>query len=417
MQKITLIIFIVISITGFVALNFPTPIKIEGDGVFYYSWLHTVFFDRDIDVGNQLAHYASYDRGSQWFIENSIKTPTGMTPNAYAFGSAMMWSPAIVVAHTMLLVLPTPWTADGFSLPYVLVINFLAVIFGIVAGFSVYKTLRFWFTVEQSLLTVPAIIFATPWIYYQQLEPFMSHLPSLALVSIWWYLLVRQYQKQKTSLSLVGAITFLMVATRWQHLLFLIAYVPLLWSVRHEYKKVILIVTALAIPILVWLGLQAQIWHTLYGSYFLTPQGSRFVRPEFHGLYTLFSSNRGLLLWSPVLVFSFIGLLPLWKYSKSLVLAVTGAFVLQWALNSSLNDLGGGDAFGGRRFIETLPFLAVPLAMLFQKYWQRRKVWMVIVVLAIMWNVILIDNYRRGVIPRSGEFEFFATVDPLSVVR
>jgi hypothetical protein len=417
MQKIALIIFIFVSIAGFLTLNFPTPIKIEGDGVFYYSWLHTVFFDRDIDIGNQLAHYASYDQGSQWFIENSIKTPTEMTPNPYAFGSAIIWSPAIAVAHGVLLVLPTPWPADGFSLPYVLVINLLSLVFGVVAGFFVYKTLRFWFTVEQSFLAVTALIFATPWIYYQQLEPFMSHLPSLMLVSLWWYLLVRQYQKQKTSLWLVGVVTFLMVVTRWQHLLFLIAYVPLLWSMRYEYKKAIPIVTALTIPVLMWLGLQAQIWHTLYGSYFLTPQGSRFVRPEFHGLYTLFSSNRGLLLWSPVLVFSFAGLLPLWEYSKSLALAVIGTFVLQWVLNSSLNDLGGGDAFGGRRFIETLPFLAVPLVILFQKYWQWQKVWVIVVVVAIIWNIILIDNYRRGVIPRSGEFEVFTTVDPLSLIR
>jgi hypothetical protein len=57
--------------------------------------------------------------------------------------------------------------------------------------------------------------------------------------------------------------------------------------------------------------------------------------------------------------------------------------------------------------------LAVPLAMLFQKFWQWRKGWAIIVVVAIVWNVILIDNYRRGIIPRSGEFAFFATVGPL----
>lgn len=157
----------------------------------------------------------------------------------------------------------------------------------------------------------------------------------------------------------------------------------------------------------VFVGCQSLIWRELYGLYFLVPQGQRFVRPEFHGLYTLFSSDRGLLLWSPLLILALAGWPWLWHRLRLWAGLAALIFLLQWIANSSLNDLGGGAAFGARRFIETLPWLALPLYSFFSRWKKDRLIWLVIG-LFIIWNLLLIQFYRWGDVPRSGEFDFFS---------
>jgi len=109
-------------------------------------------------------------------------------------------------------------------------------------------------------------------------------------------------------------------------------------------------------------------------------------------------------LWSPVIVLTMVGFVWLWRKSKFWTAVVLVAFIFQWVINSSLNDLGGGDAFGGRRFIETLPFLALPLAALLD--WLKKYFWLLaaVIIILIFWNLLLIQNYRWGNIPRAGEF-------------
>jgi hypothetical protein len=230
-------------------------------------------------------------------------------------------------------------------------------------------------------------------------------------------------------------VIFLLVATRWQNVLFLVAFLPLLGRLsaprllsplqdlvwpkfktavdrRAIVKDIVIFLTPLGAA--VWL--QAAVWKTIYGEYFLVPQGHTFVRPEFHGLYTLFSTDRGLLLWSPVLVAAFVGLAWLWQKSKFWTIIVFSVFALQWLINSSLNDLGGGDAFGGRRFIETLPFLALPLSALLDRFKKIYLPAVAVVIILIFWNLLLIQNYRLGNIPHSGEFEIRRSlIDALSL--
>jgi len=186
-------------------------------------------------------------------------------------------------------------------------------------------------------------------------------------------------------------------------LLFLMVLWPSFISSRHNLKLISRRLLFIAIPaIIVWL-IQTAIWKYLYGYYFLLPQGRGFVRFDFHGFYILFSSNRGLLLWSPIIILAVGGFYFLYQKSKYLFFIAISAFIVQWLINGSLNDLGGGDAYGARRFIETLPFLALALAAFWSKY-NRRWLIVGVTVLLISWNLILIENYRQGIIPHSDEF-------------
>lgn len=412
MPKKILLYVVLISFCLFLVINLSSPIKIQGDGVFYYNWLHSALFDGDLDFTNELQYYSAYDLGSKWFLENNVLTQSGKVPNPYAFGMALMLLPLILIANLFTWIFnsfnPELFILDGYSYFYNLAVNFSTWIFGTLSLIIIYKINRIISNQDfkSSLKAVLAIFLATPWIYYQFLEPSMSHIISLFLVSWWWYLVILKWQRKDVNFLLFILVTFLMLATRWQNLIFCLAFIPLIFQ-KVDYKKTIQIIKRIILIItpivLFWLS-QFLIWKHLYGQYILVPQGYMFVKFDLHPFYVLFSSNRGLFLWSPILILAIIGWYFLLKKSKFLAWTTFVLFIGQWLINSSLNDLGGGDAFGARRFIETFPFLAMCLTALYQKLkkckWQS---WIVVIVL-IFWNFILIENYRLEYLPHSGEF-------------
>ena len=84
------------------------------------------------------------------------------------------------------------------------------------------------------------------------------------------------------------------------------------------------------------------------------------------------------------------------------------ALIGQWVINSTLSDLGGGDAFGARRFIGTLPFIAFAIAAFVEKCWYSRVILIITVVCFITINLLLISFFHYDLIPRHGTFNLFS---------
>lgn len=413
MARRILILAVAFSLLLFIIFNFRAPIRIQGDGVFYYSYLHSVLFDHDLDFKNELQHYSSYDAGSLWFLEHQILTPRSMVPNAYAYGTAIMWLPFILVAHFLTWLAgylqPSLFVLDGYSYFYNLGINFGSWLFGILALLINYKTAKKFFNEIVSAKAVIALFLATPWIYYQIFEPSMSHMASLLAVSTFVYLLIKLYQGEKVNRWLLSGVIFLMLAIRWQNLFFGLAFIPLLIKELRvkEYKKIVSQALVFLVPMIIFWVSQSLLWFYLYGRYILTPQGSHFVRPEFHGLTILFSADHGLLLWSPIVALAIFGWWFLGKKYKYLLMMSVLVFVAEWLINGSLNDLGGGDAYGGRRFIEVMPFFVLGLAALWVRIRKYPWIFSSLIIVLIAWNFLLLENYRLGFIPHAGNFDFF----------
>ncbi len=390
----------------FFILNLPDPLKIQGDGVFYYSWLHSAVWDRDFDFENQLERFSLTDYHSSRFLEEKITTPTGLIPNPYPPGCALIWLPFVGLADLFSRIgsdFGGDFPTDGYSFFYPLTVNFSGWLFGWLALITVYSSLRKFFSARPALAAVLAAGLATPWLYYQFFEPAMSHSASLFLVSLFWLFNLRLWKRQSVNPYFYGLVVFLMIAVRWQNFLFLPA--GLIISRPLSGKRAVKLASWLA-PLAASVFFQVWLWRRLYGRWLLIPQGENFINWNIHGLTTLFSSDGGLLWWSPILVFALAGLVFWAGRSRRIFLAVGIAFLAQWLLNSSLSDLGGGEAFGARRFIATLPFLAFGLAAFWEKFGRWPKLVWLAVFLAIAWNFILIENYRLGIIPRAGRFDF-----------
>jgi hypothetical protein len=402
-------LIIAASFTLFLFINIPSPTKIQGDGVFYYSWAHSAIFDQDIDFRNQLQYFSQYDFYSNKFISENIETQTGMTPNPYAFGTAILWAPFIAIAHLASLVVNAIFSreiflADGFSALYFFAVNLASWIFGTVSLVLNFKTLKYYFSDKISLISTGLFWLGTPWIYYQFFEPSMSHMASLLCISVFFHLVVKELRGGSYQPFLLFLSALMATSVRWQNALSFLIFI-IVFSRKNSGWKLVSSRNLLVLAALFLVGLlQITIWKVLYGNFFIIPQGEDFILSDFHGIATLFSSNRGLLFWSPIFILSFVGMI-FWNKSKKVFLLAIGVFISQWLVNSALSDPGGGDAFGARRFIETIPFLILFFAEAIN-YLQRKKI--IIFAWALTsWSILLLIGYHYDIIPRSGEFRVF----------
>jgi hypothetical protein len=95
------------------------------DEVQYYSYLRSLWFDRDVSFDNEYRHF--YDAGvarstlfSETFIEPA--TDTGVRRNFATLGSAVLWTPFFAVADVSVRIgraLGSDTPADGYSKPYI----------------------------------------------------------------------------------------------------------------------------------------------------------------------------------------------------------------------------------------------------------------------------------------------------------
>jgi hypothetical protein len=93
--------------------------------------------------------------------------------------------------------------------------------------------------------------------------------------------------------------------------------------------------------------------------------------PTLHGLKEVFVGDRGLLLFSPVLVMAVIGLWLLWRQGRRLEAGVAASISVVFALSDAGYFLPyGGASPGPRFFVPALPFLALGLGPAFRR-WPR----------------------------------------------
>jgi hypothetical protein len=116
------------------------------------------------------------------------------------------------------------------------------------------------------------------------------------------------------------------------------------------------------------LGVQALVWHELYGAYLVQTHaglgGFHWTDPS--GWQTLFSSRHGLFFWSPLLLLAAGGLL--WRLRRGLeplLGCYLVSFGLLWYCNSCRCCWWFGDAFGGRAFLELGGLYVLGLASAF----------------------------------------------------
>ncbi|PIS28125.1 hypothetical protein COT42_09080 [Candidatus Saganbacteria bacterium CG08_land_8_20_14_0_20_45_16] len=381
----------------------------EVDCIGYYSYLRSLMIDHDLEFQNDFTLFG-------WPRRAQEKTDLGHTTNPWSVGPAILWAPAFVLAHLYSLLLNAvghPVPLNGVSFVY----DFFIVVFSMGSGLLglifIYKFLRFFFSAALSLTTVLAFFYASTLVFYQFHEPTMSHVLSVFAVSGFIYFWYDKFlQKRSGDWLWLGVWAGLIILIRSQNIFFVLG--PLLAETIVMFKREqsvgfrwLLGPAQLLIMAFLCFIPQMLAWKFLYGSCFTIPQGEGFMKwgaPQIPSL--LFSTNHGLITYTPIMLFCLIGFLLVNRVSKREQM-LAGTFFLIFCcelyINAAASDWGAGWAFGARRFSAGAIMFAWGLGMFLR--WSNYRQWLRYLVLSgvallVIFNLLFYFQWAYGLIPR-----------------
>jgi hypothetical protein len=254
-----------------------------------------------------------------------------------------------------------------------------------------------------SVLTVGTSSFLA---WYMVVEPAMPHAVSAASVSfLLCFWLARRPLTGRRDWMVLGVLVGFATLARWQNVAF--AALPLVDAMmkpRRPLRQGAWSLLAFAVT----LTPQLAYWYAMTGN----PVG---VTMERHSVEwgqlrvaeVLFSTNRGLFPWSPVLYLGFFGLLLWLRRSTRLASLCLLGFALQVYINGSVEMWYGGWAYGGRRFDNSLVLFVLGFGA-FLDFVRRRPLLPVagLSAVLVLWNVGLMLQMKKAEIAPDGNVSF-----------
>jgi hypothetical protein len=301
-----------------------------------------------------------------WTVEgkdgNKIPRPT--------YGMAVMYSPFFFVGH--IIAKNTGYRADGYSLPYKWCLHIGSFLYALLGLWFCRKNLLLFFNETITFITLICIFLGTNLFYYTFAWGEMSHSYLFCIFSIYIYYVLRWFQLKKKRylfiFSFLAGFAVLIRPTDVVILLFPVLYgVVSLNDLKQRYIFILNQIRAMLTAIFIFLLpilVQLIYWKTYSGSW--TPhtypekEGFFFSDPKVYNF--LFSFRKGWFIYTPLMLFSLIGILLLWKTAKEWLWFSIALFCVNVYVLSSWWDWGFGGSFGCRAIIQHYAFFAIGFA-------------------------------------------------------
>jgi len=366
----------------------------------YYAYLHSWIFDRDLDFENELRAIPGV-----WDIMTEAH-PERPEYNVAPIGTAVVWLPFYLAAHALMLVL----SGMGFDVPtgglassYAMAAAFGSHVTVLLGLLMVHASLRNWFTVRTSLFATLLVGLASPLIWYLTDQPWMSHACSFFAASLVLWLWARNRESRRMrDWALLGAAIGLAMLVRPSHAV--LAVLPALdvialLAAKRPAPSAIGGAALAIVAIFVVFSWQLATWWFRYGAE--PPPGSPMQWATPAVVEVLLSGHHGLFAFHPVLLFGFIGVIPLWRRAPYTAICLTLVLAGYVYMNAAIQSWYGGGSFGMRRFVGVLPFMAPGIAAFgasFVGFCRKRPAVPAALVLVVLtlFNAALVVQYRQG---------------------
>jgi hypothetical protein len=352
---------------------------IRSDGFSYYVYLPSWFIFHDASLSAVARDCCG---GAFPGYTAIIRWPgTHRWVDAHPIGVAVMQSPFFVVAHAL-----TWWTnlsPDGFTFYYQHAAGLSGTIW-VIAGLGLLRQLLLrHFSDRVTAATLVTLLFGTNLYHYATYDSSYSHAHSFFLFTAFLNLSELWHQgPTRTRTILLGIVSGLIVLVRHTNVLFLLV-LPLfgvtderslrnrVLQLRADWRRVSLIAGIAALIVSPQLAIYYRATgHLLVSSY--GALGFDFKRPKLFGV--LFSVQKGLFFWSPVLLLAVAGLAGLWRSRLAARAFLPGALVfliLDTYVIASWWDWQFGGSFGHRGFTDTLAVFGLGLAAFYA--WSAKR--------------------------------------------
>ena len=415
------------------SLPFVNP-WIRGDGVGYYAFARAALLQHNLDFT------ADYQQANEAFRENRLdaqgqplaeyRTATGHLDNHFTVGPALLWSPFLVLADGVVLLarsFGSKLPQDGFSAPYRIAMAVGTAFYGFLGLFLSFRLACKYVEERWALLATLGIWGASSLPVYMYFNPSWSHAHSAFAVALFLF----YWHKTRNNRSLprwiaLGAIVGLMLDVYYANAMVL-ALLP--FEAAHDYKMAFRRATPDTPPVfqlflrhmiffavLLVCLLPTFIAHrVIYGSVFESGYMSvaqwDWLSP--HLFSVLFSSDHGLLSWTPILLFALGGLAAFWRSVPRVGGAFLFVFLAFFYFIASYPDWAGISSYGNRFFVSLTPLFVVGLAFFldrFSRFFRTRRSAMALstVILAafVLWNAGLMFQWGAHLIPPRGPISF-----------
>ena len=397
---------------AFVYTSGRTGPPIRSDGFSYYVYLPSWFIFHDASLSSVArdccgGEFPAYTAIIRW-------PSTRRWVNAHPIGVAVMQTPFFLPAHLL-----TKWTnlsPDGFTLYYQHAAG-LSGLFWMVTGLAVLRRLLLrYFTDRVTAATLATLLLGTNLYHYGTFDSSYSHAYSFCLFAAFLLLVERWHESPGAArAAALGIVSGLIILVRHTNALFLVC-LPLygvtdreslsarLRQLRRDWRLLApaaLVAAAVVSP-------QLALYYRATGRPIVSAYGSLgfdFGSPRLFGV--LFSVQKGVFFWSPVLLLACAGAIWLWRSGHGARRFVAGAalfLLVNTYLIASWWDWQFGGSFGHRGFTDALPAFAIGLAGFYAWAIRRTRTAMaagLVVAVLVGLSIFQMLQYWHGVLPFS----------------
>ncbi|MBA3900075.1 MAG: hypothetical protein H0X62_07685 [Bacteroidetes bacterium] len=338
------------------------------DGRGYYAYLPAVFIFQDLGLDFYEKH--SPVPGDE---ANFLMEAQGGKVNKYSYGVSLALLPFFLIGWAYSFFAGYPLT--GHSQPFCHAV-FFGAIFYLGLGLYYLRRLLNTFDIKQPVIYMVLILiyFGTNLFHYTVYEPSMSHVYSFAAMSAFCFFTRNFFVRNNPRAFLWMAVALaLIMVIRPVNVLIVLA-IPFLAG---SFGNIILRATQLIktnkklifyslLAFLAIVGIQALFWYLQTGHWLVYSYGNEkfvFAKPEI--LNVLFSYRKGLFLYTPLILLSLLGFLPLFRKSRFGFASLLFFMVVLVYVFASWECWYYGWSFGQRGFIDYYPVFAILLALFF----------------------------------------------------
>lgn len=380
-----------------------TEASISWDVSGYYWYLPSIFIYHDL-TGQSFKDtvLSKYGPTNQDF-QQAMRVENGNYVMKYSSGMAVMYLPFFTAAY--LLAKPLGYPADGFSPPYQFAIQLGGFLVSILGLWYLRKLLLLYYGDTVVAVTMLMLVFGSNYLNYSAIDCGMSH---CWLFTVYVFLLLNThyfYQEYKAKYAIrIGLLVGLATLTRPTDALSCI--IPLLWgmegisikSIRERIMlwvgkyRLFLLAVLCAMPVI---AIQLIYWKYASGHWLVYSYGGQEFSWKHPHIYDYTVSYRsGWMVYSPMMVFAFAGLLPFVMNGRN-KLAIISFFLLNYYVVTAWDIWW----YGGRAMIQSYPVLLFPMAAVVEMAHERKWLtWLFypVVILFTYYNLWITMQYHGG---------------------